>query len=62
MGVWAGPTTLRTIQGDDVRRRLQTGQFEGITTRDVHARTRVITALSVLDAWRVLAQSLLTPP
>ena len=57
-----GPTTPRTIQGDDVRHRLQTGLFEGIPTRDVHARTCVITALSELDAPGALPQPLLTRP
>lgn len=56
------PSAPRTIQGDEVRHRPQTGQLEGITTQDVHVRTGVITALSELDARKVLAQALLTRP
>ena len=49
-GCGQGFTTPQTRQGDDVRHRLHTGQFEGITTRDVHARTRAVNQLSGLDA------------
>jgi hypothetical protein len=37
LGCGRGPSTPRTIHGDDVRHRLHIGRFEGITTRDVHA-------------------------